>query len=77
MSVHTDQFDSISHNSEKEQLKASVIEAQSSITILAGSETTAIALTAAVYSILSDYKLYEKLCYKIWSASASSAAGNL
>ena len=58
---------------EKERLSTPVIEAQATIIILAGSETTAIALTAAAYHILSNHKVYKKLFDEIRSSFASPA----
>ena len=52
----------------KEDLPLPVIEAQASIIILAGSETTAVGLTAAMYHILTNPEVYEKLRDEIRSA---------
>ena len=60
-------------NAEKEQLSMPVIEAQATVVILAGSESTAVALTAAVYRILSNQEVYEKLCNEIRTTFATSA----
>ena len=60
-------------HAEKEQLSRPVIEAQATIIILAGSETTASALTAAAYYILSNHNVYKKLCDEIRSSFASPA----
>ena len=60
-------------HAEKEKLSMPVIEAQATIIILAGSETTATALTAATYHILSNHDVYEKLCNEIRGSFASSA----
>jgi cytochrome P450 len=48
-------------NARKEELSESVIEAQASVVILAGSKTTSVALTAAVYFVLSHPHVYERL----------------
>ena len=50
-----------------------VIEAQATVIILAGSESTAVAITAAAYRILSNQKVYKKLCNEIRSTFATSA----
>ena len=71
----TDRHDFVSHflrNAEKENISMPVIEAQSTVVILAGSQTTATALIAAVYYILSDQNIYKKLCDEIRSAFADS-----
>ena len=60
-------------HAEKEQLSAPVIEAQATIVILAGSETTAVALTAAAYHILSNDDVYKKLSDEIRTTFATSA----
>ena len=60
-------------NAEKEQLSMPVIEAQATVVILAGSESTAVALTAAAYRILSNQEVYKKLCNEIRSTFATSA----
>jgi cytochrome P450 len=52
-------------NARKEELSEPVIEAQASVIILAGSETTSVALTAAAYFVLSHPHVYEKLCKEI------------
>lgn len=49
----------------KEQLSKPVIEAQASVIILAGSETSAIALTAAIYRIVGDEGVYSKICEEV------------
>ena len=72
----TDRPDFMFHflrQAEKEQLSTPVIEAQATVVILAGSETTAIALTAAAYYILSNHDVYKKLCNEIRGSFASSA----
>lgn len=43
-----------------------VIEARATVIILAGSETTAVALTAAIHHILSNRDIYDKLCDDIY-----------
>ena len=55
-------------HAKKEGLSTRTIEAQASVVILAGSETTSIALTAAVYHILSNSHVYERLCKEIRGA---------
>ena len=45
----------------KEGLSTPTIEAQASVVILAGSETSSVALTAAVFHILSNSHVYERL----------------
>lgn len=76
ITTHTDRPDFMFHflrHAEKEQLSTPVIEAQATIIILAGSETTAIAVTAAAYHILSNQNVYKKLCDEVRSSFASSA----
>ena len=65
------------NNAEKERLSLSVIEAQATVLILAGSETTAAALTAAAYYILSSHDVYEKLRNEIRSAFNAATEINL
>jgi cytochrome P450 len=48
-------------SAEKESLSLPVIEAQASVIILAGSETTAVAVTGAIYYVLSNPTVHEKL----------------
>ena len=55
-------------HAKKEGLSTPVIEAQASVVILAGSETSAVALTAAVFHILSNLDVYERLCKEIRGA---------
>ena len=57
----------------KEQLSTPVIEAQATIIILAGSETTAVALIAAVYYILSNREVWEKLCGEVRDTFATAS----
>ncbi|KAF1979247.1 cytochrome P450 [Bimuria novae-zelandiae CBS 107.79] len=64
MAKQTDRPDFMHHfvaSAEKEGLSLPVIEAQASILILAGSETTAVALTGAVYYVLSHPAIHERL----------------
>ena len=61
------------HHAEKENLSSSVTEAQATVIILAGSETTSVALTAATYHILSNNNIYEKLYNDIRGAFPTSA----
>ncbi|TGO17744.1 hypothetical protein BTUL_0015g00800 [Botrytis tulipae] len=55
----------------KEQLSNEVIEAQATVVILAGSETSSVAETAAVYHILTHPDIYKKLRKEIRSSFAS------
>lgn len=64
-------------HAKKEQLSTPVIEAQATVVILAGSETSAVALTAAAYHILSNHDVYQKLCDEIRSTFATSAETTL
>ena len=76
MNTPTDRPDFMFHflrHAEKEQLSTPVIEAQATVVILAGSETSAVALTAAAYHILSNHDVYKKLCDEIRSTFATSA----
>ena len=50
---------------EKEQLSPATIEAQATVMILAGSETTSVAETAAMYRILAHSLVYERLVEEI------------
>lgn len=61
------------HHAEKEQLSRSVVEAQATVIILAGSETTAVALTAAVYYILSNHDISKRLCDEVRGTFATAA----
>lgn len=56
----------------REGLSMPTIEAQASIVILGGSETSSIALTAAAYHILSNPHVYERLSKEIRSAFATT-----
>ena len=58
---------------EKEQLSKTVIEAQASVIILAGSETSAVALTAAVYYVISNDDVYRRLCEEVRSTFKTPA----
>ena len=58
---------------EKEQLSKKVIEAQASVLIAAASESTATALTAAIYYITSNDDVYRRLCEEVRSAFKTSA----
>lgn len=76
MKTPTDRPDFMSHflrHADKEQLSKSVIEAQATVIILAGSETSAVALTAAAYHILSNPDVHKKLSDEIRSTFATSA----
>ena len=71
----TDRPDFMSHflrQAEKEQLNMTVIEAQASVVILAGSETSAVALTAALYYVISNDDIYRKLCEEVRSTFRTS-----
>jgi cytochrome P450 len=59
-------------NARKEGLSEVVIEAQASVIVLAGSETTSAALTAAVYFILRNEHVYKTLCDEIRGVFANS-----
>ena len=58
---------------EKEQLSKKVIEAQASILIAGAAESTAVALTAAIYYITSNDDVYRRLCEEFRSAFKTSA----
>ena len=58
---------------EKEQLSKKVIEAQASVIIAAGSDSSAVALTAAVYYVISNDDVYERLREEVRSAFKTSA----
>ena len=58
---------------EKEELTKSVIEAQASSIILAGSETSAVALTAAIYYVVANDDVYRRLCEEVQGTFTSSA----
>ena len=62
---------------EKEQLSKPVIEAQASVVILAGSETSATALTAAIYCIVGNAVVYEKICDEVRTTFKKSTDINL
>lgn len=64
MNTETNRPDFMYHflrHAKKEGLSRNVIEAQASVVILAGSETSSVALTAAVYHILSNLHVYDRL----------------
>jgi cytochrome P450 len=64
MAKQTDKLDFTHHfvkNAEKEGLSLPTIEAQFSVVILAGSESTAVAVNGAIFSVLSNAAVYEKL----------------
>lgn len=74
MSKKTDRPDFMQHfqkHAEKERLSLPTIEAQASVVILAGSETSSVALTAAVYEIISNSRVYERLCKEVRSEFAT------
>ena len=57
-------------HTQKERLSKRTIEAQASVIILAGSKTSSVALTAAVFHILSNLQVYERLCKEVRGAFA-------
>ncbi|KUI72798.1 Isotrichodermin C-15 hydroxylase [Cytospora mali] len=64
MAQETDRHDFMHfflRQAEKEQLPTKTIEAQATVVILAGSETSSVAETAAVYFMLTHPHIYEKL----------------
>ena len=64
INTHTERHDLMSHFlhcAEKEGLDQSVVEAQATVVILAGSKTTATALVAAVYYILANSETQDVL----------------
>ncbi|KAF2680430.1 cytochrome P450 [Lentithecium fluviatile CBS 122367] len=64
MAKQTERKDFMHHfvrSADKEGLSLPVIEAQASIVNLAGSETTAVAVTGAIYYVLSNPTVHEKL----------------
>ena len=80
MNTPTDRPDFIFHflrHAEKEQLSTPVIEAQATVVILAGSESSAVALTATAYHVLSNYDVYKKLCDEVRSIFVTSSEINV
>jgi cytochrome P450 len=76
MSKQTTRPDFMHHfvrSAKKEGLSTSIIEAQASVVILAGSETTAVAVTGAIFYILSNPRVYEKLRKEIRNIFQTSA----
>ncbi|KAI0897741.1 cytochrome P450 [Annulohypoxylon nitens] len=74
MAMDTDRHDFMHfflRQSHKEQLPTKTIEAQATVVILAGSETSSVAETAAVYHILTHPDIYEKLNQEIRSTFAN------
>lgn len=70
----TDRYDFMHYflkQANKEQLPTKTIEAQASVVILAGSETSSVAETAAVYHISTHPDVYKKLQKEIQTAFAS------
>ena len=61
------------HHAEKEGLSTQVVEAQGTVVILAGSETSAVALTAAIYHMLSNPTVHARLCDEIRGTFATAA----
>ena len=57
-------------HAKKEGLSTRTVEAQASVVILAGSETSSVALTAAVFHIVRNSQVYERLCKEIRGAFA-------
>lgn len=57
---------------EKEGLSKPVVEAQGSIVVLGASDSTATALTAAVYHITKDREVYRRLCEEVRGAFTKS-----
>ena len=75
MHASTDRPDFMSyflHNAQKEQLSMPVIEAQSTVVVLASSQTTATALVAATHYILANDDICKKLCDEIRSTFTHS-----
>lgn len=71
MDRKTDRHDFMYHfleHARKNGLSTPVIEAQASIIILAGSETSAVALSASIYHILNNSHVYKQLCEEIRDA---------
>lgn len=62
---------------EKEQLDKRTIEAQASVVILAGSETSAVALTAAVYHVAGNEGVFKRLCEEVRGVFDSAEEINL
>jgi cytochrome P450 len=62
---------------EKEDLPMHVIEAQASVVILAGRETSAVGLTSATFQILTHPDVYKKLCEEIRALFPTVADINL
>ncbi|KAI9715123.1 MAG: hypothetical protein M1828_001058 [Chrysothrix sp. TS-e1954] len=77
MSTETERRDLMYYfmkQAEKEGLSRRTIKAQATVLILAGSETSSVALTAAVYYTLSHIHVYEKLRKEIRDAFVKSEA---
>lgn len=71
MAQDTDRHDFMHYflrQAKKEQLPTEVMEAQATVVILAGSETSSVAETAAVYHMLTHPSIYEKLQAEIRTA---------
>lgn len=64
-------------SAQKEKLPIDIIEAQASIVILAGSETSAVGLTAATYHMLLNPAVYQKVRDQVRSTFTSVADVNL
>lgn len=80
MTTDTDRHDFMYYflkQAHKEQLPVKMIEAQATVVILAGSETSAVAQTAAVYHILTHQDIHEKLEQEVRSTFASIEDINL
>ena len=75
MAQDTDRHDFMyffTKQAKKEHLSINKIEAQASVVVLAGSETTALAETATMYHVLSNPDVYERLREEIRSTFSSS-----
>lgn len=68
-----DLMDYLLWQAEKEQLSKKVIEAQASVIIAAGSNSSAVALTATVYHVINNDDVYRRLCAEARSAFKTSA----
>jgi cytochrome P450 len=80
MQMDVDKPDFMYHfmrQAEKEDLPPDVIEAQASVVILAGSETSAVGLTSATFQILTHPEVYQRLCKEIRTLFATVADINL
>ncbi|KAI0109794.1 cytochrome P450 [Daldinia grandis] len=74
MAMDTDRHDFMHYfqkQANKEGLPIKTIEAQATVVILAGSETSSVAETAVIYHVLTHPNIYEKLREEVQSAFAS------